>query len=49
MARRKLKGAKSDSDLGIASNMTVRKMDGGGASTLATIQFIQRWRNRRRK
>ena len=49
MARRKIKGAKSDRDLGIASNMTVRKMDGGGASTLAPIQFLQRFRNRRRK
>ena len=48
MARRKIKGAKSDRDLRILSNMTVRRMT-GGASTLGGINLIQRFRNRRRK
>ena len=48
MARRKIKGAKSDRDLRIASNMTVRRMI-GGVSTLSGMGLIQRFRNRRRK
>jgi len=50
MRRRKIKGAQSDRDLRIASNMTVRKMTGGsGLSNIGTINLVQRFRNRRRK